>query len=124
MPLPAFALPITCSLYRPFGATMPTATGIRCRLVADLRGGRTSADGGLFWSHYLIVDETVDVRDGCSRTPGANIITYADGDEVRIPDASGTRYVVVWVEWVSRGTPRAFKRVYLLRHAAAWTSEV
>lgn len=124
MPLPAFVLQLTCSIYRPFGSGTPTATNIPCRLIADLSRGRTAAAGSPIWSHYLILEETIDIRDGCSRTTSSNAITYADGDEVRIPDAAGTRYVVVWVEWVHRGTPRAFKRAYLLRHNPAWTSEV
>ncbi len=123
MPLPLFVLPLTCSVYRPFGAGTPTATNIPCRLVADLSRGRSASAGLPIWSHYLILDESIDIRDGCSRSAGANAITYADGDEVRIPDAGGSRFVVVWVEWVNRGTPKAFKRVYLLRHQFAWTAE-
>ena len=49
---------------------------------------------------------------------GASTITYADGDEVRIPSGASTRFVVVWVEKVDVGTPREFKRAYLLRNTA------
>ena len=31
---------------------------------------------------------------------------------------STPRFAVIWVETVDPGTPRAFKRAYLLRHAA------
>jgi hypothetical protein len=101
----------------------PIASGIPCRLVGDLRAGRSRTPQGLTWSHMLLVEDHVDIRDGCSRTAGNNQITYGDGDEIRIPDATGTRYVVVWVEWVNRGLPASFKRVYLLRHAPAWAAE-
>src|SRR5262249_36663590 len=106
MPPPSRLLTPTCAIYRPFGAGSPTATAVPCRLVACLdrgRGGTTAADY-LTWSHYIDLDDTVDVRDGCSRTAGNDRITYADGDEVRIPTGAGsTRYVVVWVEMVNRG---------------------
>jgi len=32
--------------------------------------------------------------------------------------ASTPRFVVVWVEMVDPGTPREFKRAYLMRHQA------
>jgi hypothetical protein len=41
--------------------------------------------------------------------------------ELRIPDATGTRYVVVWVErLVTPPGCLACKRAYLLRHATTW----
>ena len=64
--------------------------------------------------------DMVDIRDGCSRTAGSNAAVYADGDEVRIPNGSGSRYVVVWVELINRGTAGQFKRAYLLRDTAVW----
>src|SRR5262249_27584278 len=119
MPLPPNQLPTTCDIYRPFGAAAPTATGVACRLMPDLARGRAGA-GSLAWTHYLDFDDSVDVRDGGTRLGGADSINYNDGDEVRVPNASGSRYVVVWVEVVNRGTPRQFKRAYLLRDTASW----
>ncbi len=118
MSLPAALLPTTCDVYRPFGAASPLTAGVPCRLTPDL-AARTL--GGLAWTHALDVQPGVDVRDGCSRTAGADAITFADGDEVRVPGgAGGTRYVVVWVETVGRGTAMQYQRTYLLRHQAAW----
>src|SRR5262249_4491961 len=74
----------------------------------------------LVWTHYIDVDSTVDVRDGCTRAAGFDAITYSDGDEVRIPDGSGSRYVDVWVEVVNRGSAQQWKRAYLLRAPAVW----
>ena len=119
MPLPINQLSTTCDIYRPFGAIGATLAGVVCRLVPDLARGQAGT-GSLSWTHYLDLEDSVDVRDGCTRTAGRDAVNFADGDEVRIPNASGSRYVVVWVEVVNRGTPRQFKRAYLLRDTAAW----
>jgi hypothetical protein len=66
------------------------------------------------------VDDSVDIRDGCTRTTGVDAANYADGDQVFIPDSSGSSYVVVWVEVRGRGTTGQFKRAYLLRDSAVW----
>ena len=120
MPLPTFVTTTTCDLYRPFGAASPLTTGIACRLVPDLAVGRGMNGALLSWTHYLDMDATVDVRDGCTRLAGADSLQFADGDELRIPNGSGSRYVAVWVEWHNRDTPQQFKRVYLLRAVAVW----
>jgi len=53
----------------------------------------------------------VDVRDGCTRAAGADLLAYSDGDEVRVPGGAGsTRYVVVWVAMINRGTTLQYKR--------------
>lgn len=67
------------------------------------------------WELCLACDPSVDVRDGVLRS--GSILVYGDGDEVRIPDCCGTRYVVVWVAMEAFGTERKWKLVYLLRHA-------
>jgi hypothetical protein len=110
-------------IYRGFGGALLTED-VRIRLLdAQDDGRRHIATTGvqLQWSHVVECDHDVDIRDGCTRAAGSNDLTYADGDEVRIPDASGTRFVVVWVTPVNRGSELAFKRIYLLRHDAVWT---
>jgi hypothetical protein len=119
MSIPPDLLNTTCDVYRPFGAMSATATGVRCRLVADFAGGRPTVSGGLTWTHYIDVDAGTDLRDGCTRLGGANTMSYSDGDEVRIPTGAATpRYVVVWVETMNQGTPREFRRAYLMRDTA------
>ena len=119
MAIPTEFLPTTCDVYRPFGAASPTATNVRCRLVADHARGRAQYSGGPTWTHYLDLDPAADVRDGVTRPMSSTLMTYADGDEVRVPTGAATpRYVVVWVEKVHEGTPREFKRAYLLRDTA------
>lgn len=118
MSLPNSYLTTTCDIYRPFGAASPTTTGVGCRLVPVVHGEPPAP--GLAWTDYIDVDNTVDIRDGCTPTVGSAAVLYSDGDEVRIPNASGTRYVVTWVALMNRGTSREFKRVYLLRDTAVW----
>ena len=119
MSIPTDLLPSTCDVYRPFGAGSPTHANIRCRLVPDLGRGRAALLGGIAWTHYLVLDAGADVLDACTRMPSSTLLTYADGDEIRIPTGASTpRFVVVWVETVDAGTPREFKRAYLTRHAA------
>jgi hypothetical protein len=112
--MPDFAdlLTMTCAVYRPFGAGTPTATGVACRLVPSLeRGQRTTHQ--LQWTHVLELAADAEVRDGITRS-GGNLV-YADGDEVRVPDATGERFVVVWVEVYDAGLPSERQRAYLLR---------
>lgn len=122
MSIPTTLLTTTCDIYRPFGGVL-VASSVPCRLVPELQRGRGSHAGSnyLVWTHRLDVEDTVDVRDGCGRTAGLDFVVYGDGDEVRVPGGAGTtRYVVVWVEMVNRGTAVQFKRAYLLRDTPAW----
>lgn len=119
MAIPTNLIPTTCDVYRPFGAGAPTYSNVPCRLLSDFARGRTAAGTPAEWTHTLVLDPSADVRDGCTRTAGASGIVYADGDEVRVPGGASTpRFVVVWVEIVDPGTPREFKRAYLMRHQA------
>lgn len=118
MSIPAGHLTTTCDIYRPFGAGSPTTSGVACRL-SPLAGSRTGPDG-MTWSHTLDLQPGVDLRDATTRTAGAAEVVYAEGDEVRVPSGGSTRYVVVWVEVVARGTPQQYQRAYLLRHVASW----
>jgi hypothetical protein len=121
MALPAALLTTTCDVYRPFGAASPTLTNVPCHLAAVFGEGQPRSANALWWTHYLLVDAGVDVRDGCARSAGADAVTYADGDQVVVPaGADHTSYVVVWVEVVARGQAGEYKRVYLLRHQAHW----
>jgi hypothetical protein len=122
MAIPAQLLTTTCDIYRPFGDATPIATDIPCRLTPAFAAGTDKkSDTTISWTHMLDLQPGVDLRDGCSRTTGENAVDYADGDEVRVPGGAGTtRYVVVWVETVSRGTSMQYQRAYLLRHEAVF----
>ncbi len=119
MSIPASLLTTTCDIYKPFGAATPTTANVPCRLVADLYRGRgTSPNNTVAWTHFVDVQDTVDIDDACDRTAALNTINYNDGDELRIPSGGSARYVVVWVEMRNTGTANQYKRVYLMRHAA------
>lgn len=121
MPLSDAMLPSRCDVYRPFGSASPTTTGIPCRIAPRTDSkSRGIVDETIAWTHMLDFQPGVDIRDGCSRSAGDCVITYADGDEIRVPSGSTTRYVVMWVETIGRDTPLQFQRAYLLRHGAAW----
>jgi len=118
MSIPNDLLPTTCDVYRPFGAATATYTNVRCRLVGDLVRGESDTND-LRWTHYLVVQPTADILDGCTRLAPSNAISYSDGDEIRVPTGVSTpRFVVIWVETVDQGTPREYKRAYLMRHVA------
>jgi hypothetical protein len=114
--IPTPFLTTTCDIYRPFGAGSPTTSNVPCRLTPRVAEAGSDPE----WSHILDLQPGVDIRDGCTRTAGSSSMTYADGDQVNVPSGGTTRYVVVRVEVVNRGTPAQFQRAYLLRHAASW----
>ncbi len=108
---------------RPFGAAVAFVSNVAATFYPDFPGGRGSYSGGnyLTWDGFVDVASSVDVRDGLSRAAGLDTTSYADGDELRIPQgASATRYVVVKVVNLSdlKGVP--FKRAYVLRDQPHW----
>lgn len=105
----------TCAIHRPFGDDT-VAVGIEGRLVPDFVRGQMAT--GLRWTHYLDLPAGTDIRDGGTRGEGSSEITFADGDEVRVPSGSAARFVVVWVEQHNLGGPMSFCRAYLTRHDA------
>jgi hypothetical protein len=112
----------TCDIYRngvmpPFSP--PSVAGVPCYLKPDWRGGQEAGDrpasGALTWTHIMLVDAGVDVRD--SYVGQEN---QAAQDTVYIPDQNGTRFLVVFVERVQRGSGHEHKRVYLDRQLPSW----
>jgi hypothetical protein len=76
----------------------------------------------LWWSQYIDVDDSVDIRDAVTRTAGQDFLNFADGDELRIPSGSNNRYVVVFVTELAKGLANQYKRAFLLRHSVDWTN--
>ena len=122
------ALPIppntTCDIYRSGTAppAAPSVAGVTCHLRPDWRGGqeqgdRTTVVSNLTWTHALLVDAAVDIRD--AYTGGLSATTQ---DSVYVPDQNGTRFLVTFIERVFRGTPQDHKRVYLDRQTPSWPS--
>src|SRR5262245_25088641 len=111
---------ITFELRRPFGGAVVTSNNPGTLHNHFTSAGRGAA-GDIGYTHILDVPDSFDIRDGCLRGINTSSLAYGDGDEIRIPDSSGTIYVVVYVERVIAppGTP-AIKRAYLLRDTAVW----
>lgn len=113
--------PTSMIVFEGFTTTQRADQPKACRVVEQLDEGRRPESSGLNWSHYVDCELSTDIRDAVTRSAGANTLTYADGDKVKIPDDSGTVYVVVWVIVLGFGTPSAYKRAYLMRDTANFT---
>ena len=131
--LPQGGVDTTCLIVRPFG-TDPDPADIlhpckfnkfcwknpapkgRFQSYAHLRSHQSAT---IDWDACIAVEPYVDVRDGVTRTLGANELVYADGDEVYLPDAFGERFAVVFVSM--EGTPPFhWRKAYLLRQTGEW----
>jgi hypothetical protein len=119
LPLPANT---TCDIYR-HGVTppaAPTLAAVPCVLQNDWRGGQAGRDrqaNTLTWTHVLLVDAGVDIRDAY-----AGLSNLTPQDTVYIPDQSGTPYNVIFIEVVQPGSADTHKRVYLDRQQPNWGS--
>ena len=120
LPAPANA---TFDLYRGGAAppASPTLAGLAGHLRSTFREGIDAlADAPSSYTHLLLVDPLLDVRDiDDSGSPSSVDLP----DRVFIPDATGVGYLVVFVERRLRGTPFDHRRVYLSRSAVAWPSD-
>lgn len=122
MPLPQTLLTTTCDVYRfnppPLDA-QPASTNVPCQLIPDYVGGSLARNlNSRPWTHYLLLDTGVDVRDSY---PGAgNSWSFGNADTVHIPSGGTTAYAVVFVEVGGKGTASEHKRVYLDRLAPSW----
>ncbi len=119
MALP-IAANVTFDIYRAGVAppTDPDVVGVVGHLTCDFRGGQEGGDrltNALCWTHILLIDVNVDIRD-CYVGQGS----YFAEDNIYIPDKDGTRFEVVFIERLHRGTPHEHKRVYLDRMAPTW----
>src|SRR5690242_4039234 len=115
----------TCDIYR-VGKSPPAAPdvpGVPCFLRPDWRAGQDNGDraavpNSLTWTHVLLVDVSVDIRD---RYLGA--LGDAPQDSVYVPDQNGTQFFVTFVERIGRGTSLDHKRVYLDRATPTWPTD-
>ncbi len=112
----------TCDIYRNGHAppAAPDVAGVACYLQADWRGGQEAGDRAsvapmLAWTHVMLVETSVDVRD--LYTGG---LTGSAQDTVYIPDKNGSPFKAVFVERVYRNQMQDHKRVYLDRQTPNW----
>lgn len=126
MPLP---LPpnTTCAIYRAgrLPPQPPDLAGIPGHLHADFRRRLEIGEGEmpqLRYTHLLLVDLNVDIRDGFTGWPQSGPPAGA-ADTVYIPDPNGTPFIVRFVERRLRGTPTEHLRVYLDRGYPPWPTD-
>lgn len=111
----------TCDIYRAGSAppAAPSVAGVPCHLTSAFARGLETGEGDARatyrFSHILLVDVSVDIRDDFDTgTIGANF------DTVYIPDKNGTAFRVRFVERRLRGTDKDHKKVYLARETPSW----
>lgn len=120
------ALPIqantTCDVYRTGTAppAAPAVAGVSCYLQPDCRAGQDQGDrpmipAALVWTHVLLVDTSVDLRDGY-----LGGLSFGNQDTVYVPNQNGTPFRVIFIERVHRGRSEDHKRVYLDRQTPTW----
>ena len=122
MSLPSSLLSTTCDIYRgnppPNNAT-PAATDVPCQLVASYLSGSRALNNNLkTWTHYIVLNSNVDIRDGYQGS--TQVWQYQNADTIHIPSGGTTAYAVVFVEVRGRGTVGEHKRVYLDRQGPSW----
>src|SRR4051812_45509667 len=98
------ALPLppntTCDIYQTGNAppSAPDVAAVRAHLLADYARGLEKGEGDsapdYAFSHVLLVDVAVDVRDAYTNTGPPS----SSWDVVYIPDQNGTAFRVVFVE--------------------------
>jgi hypothetical protein len=119
LPIPAN---VSFAIYRggAFPPADPAATGVSGYLDGAYDAGLEHSEqtAGLRYTHLLIVDLAVDLRDDFFEF-GA----IGQADRIYLPDAAGTPFDVVFVERLFRGTGPDVKRAYLQRRQpASWPS--
>lgn len=125
--------PINCtvSIYAGSNAVSPYSLGtlrstVSGHLEARTQDGRYGSALWLKWTHWLLVDAEVDIRDAYNSQldPSRD---NANGDTVILLDSGGvkqTAFYVVFVEQIARGTAAAHQRVYLDRfQPSAWPTD-
>jgi hypothetical protein len=112
----------TCDIYRNAHSppSQPDVQGVPCFLKP--KGASTLT--GLNYTHEMLVNPSVDIRDGYAAGGGATSpaqITLAGTyDKVYVPNMNGVPYFVVLVRRVGRGTPLDHLSVLLVRSTATY----
>jgi hypothetical protein len=112
----------TCDIFGNNGGPggSPRVAGVACYLKPTYYQGLEHGEGdatNLHYDHILWVDVSVDIRDFYNLGLGGST---SQQDAVYIPDHTGTKFLVVFVERRNRGTAFDHKRAYLVRQTPAW----
>jgi hypothetical protein len=91
----------------------PSTASVACHIAPDWRLGSQNSQGNTTWrwTHVMYCNLGVDIRDGWP-TGVAN--------RVYMPDKTGTRFDVIFVETVNRGQGNSYLRIFLNRNAPSW----
>jgi hypothetical protein len=108
----------TCDIYRTGRAppAAPDVAGVPIFLKPDWQGAQDKGFyqvSALTWTHIMSIGPTVDIRDKFTGS-----MTSQPGDAVWVPDQNGTRFLVTFIQRVSRGTSGDYKQVFLDRNPA------
>jgi hypothetical protein len=94
---------------------VPAATAVRALLVPKGQSNLTTP----YYTHLLLVNPTVDVRDDFLTTLKAG----PNADVVGVPDKNGTRFTVLLVRRKGRGTALDLKECLLLRTGVTFPTD-
>jgi hypothetical protein len=99
----------TCDIYRSGNAppASPDVPGVKCYLGPKGASTLTTQN----YTHVLLLPPTTDVRDDYAQ----GFVAGANADHVWIPNKNGTRFDVVLVRRIGRGTSLDHKYVLLVR---------
>src|SRR5262249_35412716 len=99
-----------CDIYRAGNGppSAPDVAGVPCHLGPKGQSTLTT----LSYTHLLLVDATVDLRDDL---PGGTLSYGPNADRVFLPDPNGTEFRVLLVRPVGRGTGADHKQALLMR---------
>ena len=115
LPVPANT---TCDIYRVGNAppANPDVAGVKVNLSPKGQSTLTTSS----YTHVMLVPQGTDIRDNfiaSSFSAGANC------DNVYVPDKNGTKFAVVLVRRIGRGSPLDHLQVLLARQAPTWPSQ-
>jgi hypothetical protein len=108
----------TCDIYRTGRAPpqAPDVAGVKCFLSPD---GQSTLST-LAYTHVMLVDSSIDIRDdnlsGNFNSNGPN------ADSLYVPNQNGSKFVVILVRRIGRGTTVDQKQVLLKRTTVNWPS--
>src|SRR5947209_5377822 len=108
----------TCDVYRTGNSppAAPDVAGVRLFLRGNYAEGLEHGEGDAITFKYTdiaLVNLGVDIRDDYSQG-----VQGGFQDNIYVPDRTGTKYKVIFVERALRGTGADHKKVYLQRASA------
>jgi hypothetical protein len=109
---------MTCDIYRTGRAPpqTPDVAGVQCFLIAKGQSTLTTQA----YTHVMLVDSSIDIRD--DNATGNFTASGANADSLYVPNQNGSKFVVILVRRIGRGTALDQKQVLLKRTTVNWPS--